>query len=58
MKEKQYSLNKLAKKYSEGKLEYAEYKRLRTILLKDIVSGKYKISQPYEPASQPDTTKK
>ncbi len=41
----QYSLNELAKKYSEGKLQYDEYKRLRTILLKDIVSGKHKISQ-------------
>ena len=45
MKQHTYTLNELAKKYSEGKLEYSEYKRLRTLLLKDVISGKYKIKK-------------
>ena len=33
------TLNDLAKQYSEGKIVYKEYKRRRTILLKNIAKG-------------------
>ena len=37
------TLNELAKLYSEGKLEYDDYKRQRTLLIKDIIKGKQSI---------------
>ncbi len=37
------SLNQLAKQYAEGTLEYSEYKRKRTVLLKNIECGKRKL---------------
>ena len=51
------TLNELARLYAEGKLDYADYKKQRTLLLKDIIKGNRTIIDTHTVSSESPVSK-